>query len=469
MAQPKISKAARKIKLAPAPKLKPVLPVSKKSWPALKSFELFSGLFQDEAGTAFKKFFKWVQKENRQQDAARSLRLYRKLWKALAEREEFTRGPLVGTGLQDYWLERFLDDPNPLHRKAELVPFHQIGPALKDLYIEELEHFLVLLRTDWEGLFRQKRGSGKGAVIPSFSEMRPLDVLPASGNRARTEIKEKLLRSSLKPAQLVPEIAAYFFENGFGLFGRYRAFRWNSRTQVLEGISATDPIRLENLVGYDEQRKPLLENIQAFVLGKSANNVLLYGERGTGKSSTVKALLNAHQAKGLRLVEVLSADLKDFPAILSALRGRPEKFILFVDDLSFEENETQYKGLKALLEGSVETSPANVILIATSNRRHLVREYFSEREEGTRKDGEVHGQDTVEEKLSLADRFGLVISFYTPDQETFLRMVDSWAKVEGIKAPAPEIHLKALQWSRFNNGRSGRTARQFIKDLKGKL
>ena len=467
MAQPKISKAAQKIRLAPPP---PPARPPKHSWPALKSFELFSALFQDEVGKAFKKFLKWSQKETRRQDAGRRLRLYRRLWKALAEEQEFISGPMVGDALQDYWLEKFLEDPNPLHRKAELVPFHLIGSSLKEVYLEELKHFLTLLRADWEEFFRQKQDSESGPVIPSLSGLRPMEAPPLLSDRvqARLDLKEKLLHSSLKPSQLLSEIAAYFYENGFGLFGKFRAFRWNSRAQGLEGIAATDPIRLENLVGYDEQRKPLLENIQAFVQGKPANNVLLYGERGTGKSSTVKALLNAYQAKGLRLVEVFPADLRDFPAILAALRGRPEKFILFVDDLSFEENETHYKGLKALLEGSVETAPANVILIATSNRRHLVREYFSEREEGTRKDGEVRGQDTVEEKLSLADRFGLVVSFYTPDQETFLKMVEAWAKTEGLKTPLFELHLKALQWAGFNNGRSGRAARQFIKDLKGK-
>jgi hypothetical protein len=237
----------------------------------------------------------------------------------------------------------------------------------------------------------------------------------------------------------------------------------------LIGVEAVDPIRLENLVGYDEQRRPLLENIEAFVSGKPANNALLYGERGTGKSSTVKALLNAYQDRGLRLVEVMPEDLKEYHEVLKVLRGRPEKFLLFVDDLSFEENETGYKGLKAILEGTVEATPPNVIIIATSNRRHLVREFFDDRTGGLQKDGDIHGADTVEEKLSLSDRFGLVVSFYSPDQDTYLKMVDSWAKAEGIKMPPAELHARALQWEKANNVRSGRTARQFINDLKGKI
>jgi predicted AAA+ superfamily ATPase len=165
---------------------------------------------------------------------------------------------------------------------------------------------------------------------------------------------------------------------------------------------------------------------------------------------------------------VAAGELRQLHDIFPYLRGRREKFILFVDDLSFEENETSYKGVKALMEGTVEATPGNVILIATSNRRHLIREFFDDRAGGIQKEGEIHGADTVEEKLSLADRFGLVISFYTPDQETYFKMVDSWAKVEGIKMKPQELRARAVQWEKSNNVRSGRTARQFINDLKGK-
>ncbi len=438
-------------------------PPEKTPWPGLKAFELLRGIFEDEAGLLFRKAVKELEKEGADG------RAYRKFWKILAESLEFARHPLVGTGLQDYWLEKLLDHPNVFHRKAELAAYVQIGPALKDVYATELGRFLKVVRADWETILKAKKGGASGR--PTLSGFRPLETVknPSLAQQARRELKEKLLTSTLTPAQLSSEIAAHFYDQGFGLFGRFRAFRWNSRARSLEGVSSVDPIRLENLVGYDEQRKPLLENIQAFVKGKPANNTLIYGERGTGKSSTVKALLNTYHIEGLRLVEVLSAHLMDFPVILPHLRSRPEKFILFVDDLSFEENETAYKGLKAVLEGTLEASPKNVILIATSNRRHLIREFFDDRAGGLAKDGEIHGADTVEEKLSLADRFGLVVSFYAPDQDTFFKMVDEWAKVEGIKLPPEQLHLRAAQWARFNNGRSGRAAKQFINDLKGKL
>jgi len=399
------------------------------------------------------------------------LGLFRKFWRGILESQEFTTHPQVGSGLQDYFLEKLLDDPNLFHRKAEKAGWKGITPSLAREYSAELADFKDhVLAVDWNGkLDRLLKKHGHPRL--SFDEIKGLEVempLPV-WMEERRRIKTLILSSP--PKEIPGLVADYFYRNGLGLFGRSRAFRWEVSPKGKNGlvpIEAVDPIRLENLVGYDEARRALLDNIEGFVAGKGANNVLIYGERGTGKSSTVKALLNHYQDRGLRLVEVTPRDLMEFHQILRVLRNRREKFILFVDDLSFEENETSYKGLKALLEGGVESTPDNVILIATSNRRHLVREFFSEREEGVRKDSEVHGQDTIEEKLSLSDRFGLVVSFYTPNQETYLKIVESWAKVEGIKLTSGELHSRALLWARQNNGPSGRTARQFVKQLKGK-
>lgn len=436
----------------------------------LDSLVLLPAVFQDEVGLSFRRLLKWMGKEGG--EPLKGLKRYGQWWRSVVESEEFIRHSRVGNSLQDYWLEKLLDDPNPLHRKAELAP-GRIGSSLLESYLRELEVFQKILKTDWAGEFRKSlKDSGK-ADIPAFDgkiAAGPGDIPPAL--KARKQIKEKILSGSQGGYELVSEIGQHFYRNGLGLFGRYRAFRWQvdvSGRGRLSGVEVVDPISLKNLVGYDEQRQPLIENIEAFVAGKGANNVLIYGERGTGKSSTVKALLNAYQDKGLRLVEVHPSHLNGYQEILPFLRGRPEKFILFVDDLSFEENETSYKGLKALLEGTVEATPDNVILIATSNRRHLIREFFDDRKEGDQKDGEIHGADTVEEKLSLSDRFGLVISFYSPDQATYLKMVEGWAKAEGIKMPQAELHARALQWEKANNVRSGRTARQFINDLKGKV
>jgi predicted AAA+ superfamily ATPase len=379
--------------------------------PLTAGFSLLKGVLEDEAGRAW---------EELSRTEWRDIPAYQRLWESVLERQEFSDYPRVGTGLQDHWLERLLDDPNPFHRKAELAPFDAITPSLVREYVDELKAFLGVLRTDFEPIVA-KLNAKSGLPTPTFKDMRglpPRSPLPA-WMAERRRLKERLLASPGTLA-LAREVADHFLRNGFGKFGKARAFRWDAVQGRLEGVEAQDPIRLEDLVGYDEQRRPLLDNIEGFVSGGPGNNVLIYGERGTGKSSTVKALLNAYQDRGLRLLEVSPGD------------------------------------------------PGNVLLIATSNRRHLVREFFSEREEGERQDGEVRGQDTVQQKLSLADRFGLVVSFYSPDQDTYLKMVESWARTEGVRASTKDLRAKALLWARQNNGPSGRTARQFVNDLKGR-
>ncbi|HLL57476.1 MAG TPA: DUF815 domain-containing protein, partial [Rubrobacteraceae bacterium] len=186
---------------------------------------------------------------------------------------------------------------------------------------------------------------------------------------------------------------------------------------------------------------------------------------GTGKSSTVKAVLNEYATVGLRLVELAKEDLEELPALLEALRGRGPCFILFIDDLSFEEHEVEYKALKALLEGSIEEPPGNVRLYATSNRRNLIRERFSDREEGD----DVHERDTMQEKLSLVARFGLRLTFPSPDQRRYLEIVSGLARERGVKIPAGELEERALLWDRWHAGRSGRTARQFVDELEAEL
>jgi hypothetical protein len=233
------------------------------------------------------------------------------------------------------------------------------------------------------------------------------------------------------------------------------------------GIAWPDPVRLSELVGYERERLPLLRNTEQFLAGYRANNVLLYGDRGTGKSSTIKALLNEYGDQGLRLIEVPRRALDDLPAVTANLRGRPERFIIFVDDLAFGTGEERHLDLKVLLEGGVEQHPDNVVVYVTSNRRHLLREFITADRGALDSQGEIHVGETVQETLSLADRFGLVVTFLAPTQDRYLAIVAALAEQRGLVIEPNDLQAKALQWATRHNGFSGRTARQFIDDLEG--
>lgn len=259
---------------------------------------------------------------------------------------------------------------------------------------------------------------------------------------------------------------------GSGIFARFKGFIWERTGDhgSLRGVVDPDPVRLSDFIGYELQRNEIVENTLRFIRGFPANNLLLYGDRGTGKSSTVKALLNEYHTLGLRLIEVPKELMHDFGQILRIIRNRPQKFIIFVDDLSFDDVESSYTALKAVLEGSLESRPANLLVYATTNRRHLVRERFSDRTGmGGDANDDIHAADTMEEKLSLADRFGMTITFTAPDQEEYLRIVEGLAAKRGLSVDRDIIRKKAIQWEMLYNGRSPRTAWQFINWLEGEL
>lgn len=249
------------------------------------------------------------------------------------------------------------------------------------------------------------------------------------------------------------------------------AFRWRKRNGLgwLQAVAKPHPIRLADLNNIDDQKERIALNTRQFVAGKPANNVLLTGTRGSGKSSLVKAVLNEWSPKGLRLIEVDKDDLVDLADIVDLLHGRPEKFVIFCDDLSFEAGETAYKALKSVLDGSVAAPPENVLIYATSNRRHLMPEYFSENLETTRVDDEIHPGEATEEKISLSERFGLWISFYPFSQDDYLNIVQHWLRHFGISEEViAGCEREALNWALGRGSRSGRVAWQFARDLAGR-
>lgn len=246
------------------------------------------------------------------------------------------------------------------------------------------------------------------------------------------------------------------------------AFRWRPPGRLYE-IKHPHQIDLETLHGIDSQKRELLRNTRQFVNGAPANNALLWGARGTGKSSLIKALLQEFSSQGLRLIEVEAHELVDLPLIVEPLYERPERFILFADDLSFEAGDASYKALKAALDGSIAAAPENVLIYATSNRRHLLPEYLQENRDAQNVDGEIHHGEAVEEKISLSERFGLWLSFYPFKQNEYLEIVRAHLAQFGIEAPnGSQAERAALQWALARGSRSGRVAWQFARDWAGR-
>ncbi len=233
---------------------------------------------------------------------------------------------------------------------------------------------------------------------------------------------------------------------------------WRPRHATLRPVRRSDPIRLADLVGIEPQKRQLTVNTERFLAGLPANNALLWGARGTGKSSLVKGLLNEYQDRGLRIIQIDRDDLVDLPEIVDAVGERPQRFIVFCDDLSFEPGDTGYRALKTVLEGSLELPPENILMYATSNRRHLVPEQMSDNQETRLIEGELHHGDAVEEKISLSDRFGLWLSFYPINLSEYLAIVDNLFPDHPDRE---RLHQTARQFAMVRGSRSGRTARQF--------
>ena len=263
-------------------------------------------------------------------------------------------------------------------------------------------------------------------------------------------------------------VTEFYKDYGVGMFGLNKAFRIaenkDGSVRFLP-INNMDTVMLDDLIGYELQKKKLVENTQAFCDGKAANNVLLFGDSGTGKSTSIKAIVNQFYPQGLRMIEIYKHQFKDLSTIIAQIKNRNYKFIIYMDDLSFEEYELEYKYLKAIIEGGLGIKPQNVLIYATSNRRHLIREKFSDKRE---LDDDLHSNDTVQEKLSLVARFGVKIYFASPAKKAFQKIVTELAKRNHISMPEEELLLEVNKWELSHGGMSGRTAQQFIDYLLGK-
>lgn len=304
-------------------------------------------------------------------------------------------------------------------------------------------------------------------IWSELANFKPVDNTSRIFNR---RIQKRILELSVSLAQaedvdgFTAAVSEFYKEFGVGKFGLNKAFRIvdDRHSAAIEPIVNVEHVYLKDIIGYELQKKRLIENTERFIQGKAANNVLLFGDAGTGKSSSIKAILNEYYDQGLRIIEVYKHQFHALSSILEQIQDRNYRFIIYMDDLSFEESELEYKYLKAIIEGGLGRRPKNALIYATSNRRHLIREKFSDKRE---LDDELHVNDTVQEKLSLVARFGVTIYFGSPDKKEFQNMVKVLAERHGVQMPEEELYQEANKWELYHGGLSGRTAAQFITHL----
>lgn len=311
--------------------------------------------------------------------------------------------------------------------------------------------------------------------IDCFSQLSDYRAIGKKELMYNKNVSEKIIALSAQLEQAADEhaffdcVTAFYRDFGVGMFGLNKAFRIREQAQgTIEflPINNMDKVMLDDLVGYELQKKKLVDNTRAFVEGRKANNVLLFGDSGTGKSTSIKAIVNAFYPQGLRMIEIYKHQFKDLSNVIAQIKNRNYKFVIYMDDLSFEEFEVEYKFLKAVIEGGVETKPDNILIYATSNRRHLIKETWNDRGD-IEVDNGMHRSDTMEEKLSLVNRFGVTINYAKPSQKEYFHIVLELAHRQGIVMSDEELKAEANKWELSHGGISGRTAQQFVNYLDG--
>ncbi len=311
--------------------------------------------------------------------------------------------------------------------------------------------------------------------IDCFSQLSDYRAIGKKELMYNKNVSEKIIALSAQLEQAADEnaffdcVTAFYKDFGVGMFGLNKAFRIRDKSDgMIEflPINNMDRVMLDDLIGYELQKKKLIDNTRAFVEGRKANNVLLFGDSGTGKSTSIKAIVNAFYPQGLRMIEIYKHQFKDLSNVIAQIKNRNYKFVIYMDDLSFEEFEIEYKFLKAVIEGGVETKPDNILIYATSNRRHLIKETWNDRSD-VEVDNGMHRSDTMEEKLSLVNRFGVTINFSKPSQKEYFNIVIELAHRQGIAMSDEELRAEANKWELSHGGISGRTAQQFVNYLDG--
>lgn len=356
------------------------------------------------------------------------------------------------------------NDENAYSTACEVVG--EVNGSINSIALHDLQIFRELFKYDLHTI-------EKALEVEFVSMLENYENVKGHGKVFNKRIRDSICElaialSKSADANEFKTILTDFYKNfGVGKFGLHKAFRVEHTEKGVEivPINKIAHVHLDDLIGYEIAKKKLVENTEAFVEGRRANNCLLFGDAGTGKSSSIKAILNQYYGQGLRMIEIYKHQFQDLNAVIAQIKNRNYKFIIYMDDLSFEEFEIEYKYLKAVIEGGLEKKPNNVLIYATSNRRHLVRETFKDKQD---RDEELHTNDTVQEKLSLVARFGVTIYFGRPNKKEFQQIVKVLAERSDIQMSEAELFLEANKWELSHGGLSGRTAQQFIDYLLGK-
>ncbi len=368
---------------------------------------------------------------------------------------------------QNYLTFLLITDENPFTLTSEKTGAKE--GSVNVFVKNDFKEFMKLFHYDFTWL-EEDLGINCFSVITNYKAIGKPELMYNKNVSEKVQVLSRALAAAEDENAFFDVITAFYRDYGVGMFGLNKAFRIasneNGSLRFL-AINNMEKVMLDDLIGYEIQKKKLVDNTKAFVEGRKANNCLLFGDSGTGKSTSIKAIVNEFYPQGLRMIEIYKHQFKDLSNVIAQIKNRNYKFIIYMDDLSFEEFEIEYKFLKAVIEGGVETKPENVLIYATSNRRHLIKETWNDRNDMETDNG-IHRSDTIEEKLSLVNRFGVTINYSKPTQKEYFNIVIRLAERAGIDMTEEELKQEANKWELAHGGISGRTAQQFITYLQGR-
>ena len=369
---------------------------------------------------------------------------------------------------QNYLTFVLIMDENPFSLTCEKIGATE-GASANHFAKNDFQAFYELFHYDF-GPLEQALGIDCFTELSNYKAIRKPELMYNKNVSEKVRSLSRTLAGAEDANAFFAGITGFYKDYGVGMFGLNKAFRiycpQDSTRVEFRAINNMDQVVLDDLIGYEIQKKKLVDNTKAFVEGRKANNVLLFGDSGTGKSTSIKAIVNEFYDQGLRMIEIYKHQFASLSNVIAQIKNRNYKFIIYMDDLSFEEFEIEYKFLKAVIEGGVETKPENILIYATSNRRHLIKENWSDRSDVVVQNG-MHQSDTMEEKLSLVHRFGVTINYSKPSQKEYFNIAIQLARRLGVTLSDDEIRAEANKWELSHGGISGRTAQQFANYLAG--